>query len=223
MWLMDLKNKLTKTLFLATLIISSIILLLILFQPTNVVANEGIKTSYSLTFGWVGLSFSLPLAWFLVKHAKPSNIGGLGLVFHYLGVMGTQASVVAVVYLLFAIGGYTIPNHIINLNAFETYKKKVEFVEYRVSTGSSIRAEQRPWYSFPDEFIIIRYPSGRKVPLIVNNMLGSNKLDVSKVKSKYENPVFPQHHQSMIRVQTAVILNGRRHTLGHTIDSISMP
>ncbi|VAW73446.1 Heme A synthase, cytochrome oxidase biogenesis protein Cox15-CtaA [hydrothermal vent metagenome] len=219
---MDLKHKLTKALFLTTLVISSVILLLILFQPTNIVADEGVKTSYSSMFGWVGVIFALPLAWFLVKNDKPSDIGSVGLVFHYLGLIGTQASVVAIVYLLFAIGGYTIPNHIINLSAYETYEEKVEFIEYRVSTGSYVNAKQRPWLSFPDEFIIIRYANGRKVPLIVNNTFGSNKLDVSKVKSKYEKPVFPQHRQSVIRVQSAVVLNGRRHTLGHTIDSISL-
>ncbi len=219
---MELKNKLIRAIFLSALVIASSFLLLILFQPTNVVANEEIKVGYSSLFGWAGFVLSLPLAWFLVKDNQPSDLGKVGLAFHYAGVFGTRGCVVAIMYLLFAIGGYVIPNHIINFSAFETYKEKVELVEYRVSTGSDVIRANRPWYSFPDEFLVIRYSNGQKIPLKVNNTFGSNKLDASKIASKYQQPVFPQHYRSVISIRSSVVLNGRRHTLGHTIDSITL-
>lgn len=220
---MELKSKLTKALFLAALVVSSLLFLLILFQPTNVNASVTAQTQYSSLFGWTGLIFSLPVAWFLVKDHLAAGAGKIEKVFHYIGVYGTRLCVVAIMWVLFAIAGYVIPGHIVNMSAFETYTQEVELVEFRVSTGSEAIKSNRPWYSFPDEFLIIQYSNGRKVPLYVNNSFGTNKLSVAKViADKYEQAIFPQGRNSVIKIRMNVTLIGRRHLLGQTIDSISL-
>ena len=224
---MELKNKLIKSLILTSLVLASVLLLMILLQPNNVVIDEEAKAGYSSIFGWLGLLLSLPLAWVLVKDHKPAETGKLALVFHYIGLYGTRFCVVAIMYLLFRISGYLVPDHIVNLSAFETYKQKVDLVEYRVSTGYDAIRKNRSWYSFlfVDEFLVIRYSDGRKMPLNVNNFFGSNKLEDSAIASRYESGGFSRFSyrpSNVIGINTSVYINGRRHALGHTIDSITL-
>jgi len=199
----QLLKKLVQTLMLVVASLIAILLLLFLFQPTNVVVEaQGLEDSFFRIFGGVGILLSAPIAMFMVKVDK--SVGGslVAKLFHHIGVWGTRSAIVFMVYMISAISGYLLPKHIIHFNASADFTMDVQLVKFRVENKA---------------YLVIKRPDGKKVRLLVDNILGTNKLAYD---GAFLDKLLADSHPYKVEMGTPLRLSGRRHALGYTFDSV---
>ncbi len=192
--------------------LAGVMTLLLFFQPTNVVANLAVQNRFLHIFGMVGLVLSLPLAFFLVKSPELRRSGWLASSFQRIGFWGTRFCVVLIVYFIFAFGGFVLPKHWVHFSASETYKEELIDVSYRLAyhggDGGGQLGFSKQWYWY-DEYLHIVRKNGQKEVLLINNTLGINKLNYSKI----EGHLVQGQRQN-------IQLVGRKHPGGFTYDAL---
>lgn len=205
------KKKLMQGLILALTILASLCLLLIIFQPTNVVmVDEKYNTAYMAWFAWIGILLSAPIAYAMVKPVPELQRTQFGKIVHNTGIWGTRLCIVFLMYLLFSVGGYLLPKHIVSFAAAETFSEKVIFRDYRLSSVPVSPPYQAGRFYINNEYLLLIRNDGAFLPLVINNWFGTNKLKYDQVENYLGNP------------GTRMQLNGRRHAKGYVFDSLTM-
>jgi len=205
-----LKNKLVKASLISLTSLSCILLIIIIFQPTNVTVDEGYKSSYMTFFAWIGILLSLPIAVLMVKPVSDLDVNRFGQIMHQVGVWGTRFCIVFTFFLLFASGGYLIPKHIVDFNASEIFSETVVYNSYKLSSmpNSPPYAAGKFWIF--NEYVLLIRGKKENLPLLINNWFGTNKLNYSAVENY------------LGRSGTRMKLNGRKHARGYTFDSLTL-
>ncbi len=209
-------DKFSKIALLVLSVSIAVLLLLFFFQPTNVIVAGGQQQFYMSLFGWLGFLLSLPAALLLVKPEPGRPDTRTALILHQAGVWGTRACIVFIVYMLFAVGGYLLPKHLLNLTASETYREEVKLIEYRLAATEPV-PYQKGKFRFNNEFLVIRRANGKKLPLLINNLVGTNKLDFHSIV-----PVISAYSQLRINGTASVVLVGRKNSIGRTFDALKL-
>ncbi len=209
-------DKLAKTALQLLGVLIVVLLLLFFFQPTNVVVTGGSQRFYMSLFGWIGTLLSIPAALLLVRPDPGQRDTRAAEIMHRLGVWGTRGCIVFIVYMLFAVGGYLLPKHLLNLTASQSYREEVRLIGYRLAATDPV-GYQPGKFRFNNEFLVIRRADGTKVPLLINNLVGTNKLDFRRIV-----PVISAYSQLHLSGAAKVVLVGRKSSLGYTYDKLKM-
>lgn len=204
------QKKLINGLSLGLAILAVICLLIIVFQPTNVVVDEQYKTWYMNLFAWLGILLSAPIAYVMVKPIPDLELKRFGLIVHQTGVWGTRFCIVFLIYMLFAAGGYLIPKHIVVHTASEKFSEKVVYRDYRLSAVPVSPSYRSGAFYIHNEYLLFMRNNGGFLPLVINNWFGTNKLSFSQVENYLSTP------------GTRMQLNGRRHSRGFVYDSLTL-